>query len=91
MHELLCNQVKANSSKKSDIDGIIYDRISNKEELLGFSVKSMVGGASTLLNAGKTTNFRYEIKNLDITFIDAINYIKGRSKIQNRLKAILDH
>lgn len=91
MHELLCNQVKANSSKKSDIDGVIYDRISNKEELLGFSVKSMVGGASTLLNAGKTTNFRYEIKNLDTIFIDAINYTKGRSKIQNRLKAILEN
>ena len=28
---------------------------------LGFSIKSQLGGVSTLLNAGKTTNFVYEI------------------------------
>jgi hypothetical protein len=44
MEELLCTQIKADSSKKSDIDGVINDRISNKEERLGFSIKSMVGG-----------------------------------------------
>ncbi len=91
MEELLCTQVKADSSKKSDIDGVIYDRISNKEELLGFSVKSMVGGASTLLNAGKTTNFIYEITNLDSSKIDEINSIEGKSKIQDRLKSILEN
>ncbi len=89
MQELLCTQIKADNSKKSDIDGIIYDRVSNKEELLGFSVKSMIGGASTLLNAGKTTNFIYEITNLDSSKIDKINSIEGRSKIQDRLKGIL--
>ncbi len=89
MHELLCVQLKADNSKKSDIDGIIYDRVSNKEELLGFSVKSMIGGASTLLNAGKTTNFVYKVANFDISKIDEINNIEGRSKIQDRLKRIL--
>ncbi len=89
MQKLLCTQIKADNSKKSDIDGVIYDRVSNKEELLGFSVKSMAGGASTLLNAGKTTNFIYEITNLDTSKIDEINKIQGRSKIQDRLKKIL--
>jgi len=89
MSELLCSQIKADNSKKSDIDGIIYDRVSNKEELLGFSVKSMIGGASTLLNAGKTTNFIYKISDLDSSKIDEINKITGRSKIQDRLKNIL--
>ncbi|SMN02602.1 Type II restriction enzyme HpaII [uncultured Candidatus Thioglobus sp.] len=91
MQELLCTQIKADSSKKSDIDGIIDDRISNKEERLGFSVKSMVGGASTLLNAGKTTNFVFKITNLDIGKIKIINSIEGRTKIQDRLKGILDN
>lgn len=91
MNILLCTQIKADNSKKSDIDGIIYDRVSNKEELLGFSVKSMIGGASTLLNAGKTTNFIYEITNFDTAKIDEINKIEGRSKIQDRLKNILDN
>lgn len=88
MKSLLCTQIKASSSKKSDIDAVIYDRVSNKEELLGFSVKSMIGGASTLLNAGKTTNFVYEISNLPQNKIDDINNIEGKSKIQDRLKAI---
>ena len=88
MEALLCTQIKASSSKKSDIDAVIYDRISSKEELLGFSVKSMIGGASTLLNAGKTTNFIYEISNLKLDKIDDINNIGGRSKIQDRLKSI---
>lgn len=91
MKFLLCKQIKASNSKKSDIDGVIYDRVSNKEELLGFSVKSMIGGASTLLNAGKTTNFVYEISNLSSDKIDSINQIEGRSKIQDRLKAIYDN
>lgn len=89
MHEFLCKQIKVDNSKKADIDGIIYDRVSNKEELLGFSVKSMIGRASTLLNAGKTTNFIYEVTNFDSSKIDEINKIEGRSKIQDRLKIIL--
>ncbi len=91
MKKLLCSQIKADNSKKSDIDAVIYDRISNREELLGFSVKSMVGSASTLLNAGKTTNFIYKILNLDLKKIEEINKIEGKSKIQDRLKKILEY
>lgn len=91
MKNLLCTQIKADNSKKSDIGGVIYDRVSNKEELLGFSVKSMIGAASTLLNAGKTTNFIYEIIDIDVAKIDKINEIGGRSKIQDRLKSILEN
>lgn len=90
MKELLCTQIKADNSKKSDIDGIIFDRISNKEELLGFSVKSMIWGASTLLNAGKTTNFIYKVKWIDSKLINKINKIDWRTKIQDRLKKIFN-
>ncbi|MFA5352217.1 MAG: HpaII family restriction endonuclease [Candidatus Gracilibacteria bacterium] len=89
MQKLLCSQLKSDNSKKSDIDGVVYDRVSDKEDLLGFSVKSMIGGASTLLNAGETTNFVYEVKNLSPALISKINNISSRSKIQDRLKAIL--
>lgn len=89
MQDLLCSQIKANSSKKSDIDGVIIDRVSNREELLWFSVKSMVGGASTLLNAGQTTNFVYEVEELNVDVVDEINWIDGPSKIQDRLKMII--
>lgn len=88
MDELLCTQIKAANSKKSDLDAVIYDRVTNKEELLGFSIKSMIGSASTLLNAGKTTNFIFQIDKLPSKSIDKINKISGRSKIQDRLSAI---
>jgi len=91
MHKLLCKQIKASNSKKSDIDAIIYDRISNKKELLGFSIKSMIGGASTLLNAGKTTNLIYRIDELSEDLIKSINNISDKSKIQNRLKIIVEN
>lgn len=90
MDELLCTQIKASNSRKSDIDAIIVDRASNKEELLGFSVKSIIGGASTLLNAGRTTNFSYLIEGLSPELIDAVNKIESRSKIQDRLKFIIN-
>lgn len=91
MEELLCTQIKADSSKKSDLNGVIDDRISNKEERLGFSIKSMVGGASTLLNAGNTTNFIFKITGFDVCKIETINSIEGRTKIQDRLKGIVDN
>jgi len=91
MEKLLCTQIKAASSKKSDLDAVIYDRVTNKEELLGFSIKSMIGSASTLLNAGKTTNFIFQIDALPSKSINRINKISGRSKIQDRLSAIFSN
>jgi len=88
MKKLLCTQIKAASLEKPDINAVIYDRVSEREELLGFSIKSMLGWASTLLNAGKTTNFIFQIKDLDSSLINQINKIDGRSKIQDRLSEI---
>lgn len=90
MKDLLCSHIKASNTTKSDISGIIYDRFSesNKEKFLGFSIKSMIGGASTLLNAGKTTNFIYKISGLNHSLIQEINKINTKSKIQDRINAI---
>ncbi len=87
MRDLLCKQLKASNDKKADIVAIIHDHVSSTMPELGFSVKSMVGGSSTLLNAGKTTNFVFEVKgfNGDIQKTNAIN---TKSKIQDRIKEI---
>lgn len=87
MDELLCKQLKASNDKKADIIAVIYDRISSTMPELGFSVKSMIGGSSTLLNAGKTTNFIFEVKNFRGD-IKNVNQISSKSKIQDRIKAI---
>ena len=88
MSDLLCTRIKADSHTKADIEAEVLDRITDTVSPLGFSVKSILGGASTLLNAGKTTNFVFEVKGLDKTHIDSINAISTRSKVQDRIKAM---
>lgn len=90
MKEFLCTKVKARNNKKADIVAIIYDRISETMPMLGFSVKSMIGGASTLLNAGKTTNFVFKVDGFHGD-VKKINKIIGKAKIRGRLSAIIEN
>lgn len=85
-----CDSLKARSSVKSDIRIVIHDQRTGTNPELGFSIKSQLGGASTLLNAGKTTNFIYKIANVILTDqqIQAINEINTRSKIKDRIERI---
>ncbi len=55
------NTLKAKSRDKADIRVKIHDINTGYESVQGFSIKSRLGGASTLINAGKTTNFVYEV------------------------------
>ena len=82
--------IKAKSSVKSDIRIVIHDQRTGTKPELGFSIKSQLGGASTLLNAGKTTNFIYEIESIELTDeqINSINSIDTRSKIKDRIEQI---
>jgi hypothetical protein len=88
MKELLCNKIKAHSYQKAYIEAEIFDAILKTIIPLGFSVKSMVGGASTLLNASKKTNFIFKIENFQHSNIEEINKIDTRSKVQDRIKQI---
>jgi len=84
------NSLKAKSSIKSDIKIVIHDQTTGTQPELGFSIKSQIGGASTLLNASKTTNFIYKINNFNSNqnLISEINRIESRSKIKDRIKRI---
>ncbi|SRR5690554_774440 len=88
-----CVSLKAKSSVKSDIRIVIHDQRTGTTPELGFSIKSQLGGASTLLNAGKTTNFIYKIEGSNITEkdISKINLIDTRSKIKDRIESIKEH
>lgn len=55
------NSLKAKSCDKADIRIKIHDINTGYEVVQGFSIKSRLGSASTLVNAGRTTNFIYEI------------------------------
>ncbi len=61
MHELRCEKIKSSSSKKTDITLKIEDFHTGTQPIKGFSIKSKIGGMSTLLNASGVTNFEFEI------------------------------
>ena len=46
-----CSSLKAKSSDKSDIRIVIHDQRTSTNQKHGFSIKSQLGSASTLLNA----------------------------------------
>ena len=85
-----CNSLKASSGVKSDIRVVLHDAKTGISPELGFSIKSQLGSASTLLNAGKTTNFIYKIDGelFSEALIDEINAIDSSSKIKDRLAKI---
>lgn len=88
-----CISIKAKSSVKSDIRIVIHDQRTGTTPELGFSIKSQLGEASTLLNAGKTTNFIFKIEGSNITDkeISEINLIDSKSKIKDRIDSIKKH
>lgn len=89
MEVIRCSKVKADSMDKSDITLVLHDCKTYRNETFGFSIKSKLGGSSTLLNAGKTTNFIYEINgHLSDEQIEEINNISTKSKIRDRLTTI---
>lgn len=84
------SSIKAKSSAKSDIRVVIHDHRTRSTPELGFSIKSQIGGASTLLNAGKTTNFIYAVDDVKLSDaqINTINHIETRNKIKDRIVEI---
>jgi type II restriction enzyme len=89
MSEYRLEKIKANSSMKSDIEAIIKDKMIAQSKPVGFSIKSQVGGASTLLNASRRTNFIYKVQNFNGN-LDEINDIESSRKMRDRLQAIAE-
>lgn len=91
MSQIGCSKLKAPSRDKADIHIVIHDLRTNITPLLGFSIKSQLGSASTLLNASKATNFCYCISGCSLTDaeIKKINDINTHHKILDRVKTII--
>ena len=89
MEEIGCSKLKAPSKDKADIHIVIHDLRTNMKPLLGFSIKSQLGSASTLLNAGTPTNITYKLVGVELSNedIDEINAVKGHLP---RMQAIFD-
>lgn len=85
------NTLKAKNTDKSDITVVVHDLNTGLKPKLGFSIKSMLGGNSTLFNPGDTTNFIYEITNFNELNIEKVNSIETQPKISNRLNFIKEN
>ena len=78
------------SGDKTDIRIVLHDQRTKMNNDMGFSIKSQLGGDSTLLNASGATNFVYRIKGCTFSDkeIERINAIDTRTKIIDRIAAI---
>lgn len=80
--------LKAKSTDKSDIRTKVHDINTGIDIVQGFSIKSRLGSPSTLINAGRTTNFIYEVMG---PMTDAImNDFNTCSKLFKNRFAVLD-
>jgi type II restriction enzyme len=98
MRTINCMSLRASSSAKTDITIVVHDQRTNQQPTLGFSIKSQLGSPSTLLNAGKTTNFIFRINgSLNKNEIDQINSMmvkrgnKFHADLKGRVLAILNN
>lgn len=82
------HSLTALKTDKADIKVVVHDLNTGMQPKLGFSIKSMLGGNSTLFNPGNTTNFIYEILGEGELNIAEINAIEITPKIANRISEI---
>lgn len=73
----------------SDIRIVIHDPITQFQPLLGFSIKSYIGGKPTLFNASKSSNFIYKISP-DLSREETIN-VNSLSTYTLRIKYLMDN
>lgn len=83
------NKVKAGSKEKADIVMEIFDVNTGYNPVAGFSIKSQLGSAPTLLNASKATNFVYRLEGINESVKDHINSIDTKKKIIDRLQYLV--
>ena len=90
LKEIGCERLAAPSSDKTDISMQIYDINTGYSPVCGFSIKSEIGNAPTLINATGATNFIYEVEGLSDEQIESINAIDTRTKIRDRMDRIFN-
>lgn len=89
MNEVKCFSLKASSANKADIRMIIHDTRTCMEHQLGFSIKSKLGGKSTLFNSNKdTTNFLYRIEGLNQKQVAEFN---SKKRFSDKFKILYDN
>ncbi|QOP41050.1 HpaII family restriction endonuclease [Sulfurimonas marina] len=76
LNDINVKSLKAKSLDKADIIITIHDKQTGTAPTLGFSIKSLIGGKSTLFNPAPGTNFIFEIVVPDKTGFDEKSFNK---------------
>jgi len=90
MERICCKKLKASSKEKTDIVVGIHDYRTGMEPVLGFSIKSNIGGDSTLLNPSRATNFIFELEGSTDADLDTMNSFKDVRNSKNGPKEHAD-
>lgn len=90
LKKLDINKIKSPAAQKEDITLIVHDFRTGIDPQISFSIKSRLGGASTLLNAGKATNFTYKLMYRDDMVAERSElYSAGKDKTKDLVRKIL--
>ena len=92
LNDIFVTTMKAKSSSKTDIRIMVHDVKTGLTPTLGFSIKSELGDASSLLNASKATNIIYRLggslPNQDL--MQAVNAIDSKNFLKDRVNYMLE-
>lgn len=91
LNKIGLERLSAPPSDITDIKMEVHDTNTGIDQVMGFSIKSYIGGAPTLLNASGATNFIYEVMGISDEQMVQINSIKTRTKIMDRINAIFEY
>lgn len=90
LNSLHLKRLAAPSQDVTDIKVKLHDSITGLDQIMGFSIKSYLGGAPTLFNASGATNFKYIVSGISIEQMNEINVIDTRTKIMDRISKIYE-
>ncbi len=96
MDKILYYKLSAPATDKSDITVKIIDINTGYSPTVGFSIKSELGCSPTLLNAGKTTNFIYQISHSYPYLVRETNGVykvsggKNHTDVRGRINKIIE-
>lgn len=84
-------KLKANSKTKADLQANVLDKKISKIVNLNYNIKSNLGSPATLLNASNSTNFIYEIFNINDEIMEKTNNINSKRKLLDRYNFLLSN
>lgn len=88
MEDIHITKIKAQNVDKIDLEMQIHDINTGHQPIAGFSIKSDIGSAPTLLNPGKNTRVKYKVEGLSNEQIKIINAISSKQYLIDRINKI---